>query len=176
MRLEGDTRMSPRNLALTRAAPSNASRSAEIEPPLLEHCQLANCSCRASPPRARNLLLEVAELSLMKAKLILRAMTALWSVCALFQPQHAFAQSDNETTASPSPTVPAGPRPTATVTPLQSTPQPTATVTPLASASPDGTQPQTSNTVAPSPTPTPSPTGTPAQTTNTVAPSPAPTP
>ena len=68
--------------------------------------------------------------------------------------------------------IPAGPRPTATVTPLQTTPAPTATVTPLPVASPDGTQPRTTNTVAPSPTPTPSPTASPAQITNTVTPAP----
>ncbi len=50
-----------------------------------------------------------------------------------------FAQSPDETaTPLPSPAVPAGPRPTATVTPLQSSPEPTATVTPLPSASPAG--------------------------------------
>ena len=88
------------------------------------------------------------------------------------------AQAQNESEASPSPfrgaTIPAGPQPTATVTPLQSSPVPTATVTPLASASPEGTQPQTTNTVAPSPTASASATGTPAQTTNTVPPSPSP--
>ena len=53
----------------------------------------------------------------------------------------------------PSPSIPAGPRPTATVTPLQTTPEPTATVTPLPSASPSGTQPPTTNTITPTPTP-----------------------
>ncbi|MEO8045149.1 MAG: hypothetical protein ABI674_09605 [Spartobacteria bacterium] len=64
------------------------------------------------------------------------------------------ANSPDETaTPIATPSIPAGPRPTATVTPLQETPQPTSTVTPLPSASPAGTQSQTTNTVAPSPTP-----------------------
>ncbi len=84
------------------------------------------------------------------------------------------AQTSTESPTPPSVSIPAGPRPTATVTPLQSSPVPTATVTPLPSAAPAGPQPETTNTVAPSPSPTPSATGTPAQTTNTVAPSPSP--
>ncbi len=70
----------------------------------------------------------------------------------------AAAQSPHDD-ASPlqSPSIPAGPRPTATIAPLQTSPLPTATVTPLPSASPAGTQPQTTNTVAPSPTATPIP-------------------
>lgn len=68
----------------------------------------------------------------------------------------AEAQSPNDAVSPlPSPSIPAGPRPTASVTPLQTTPQPTTTVTPLPSASPSGTQPRTTNTVAPSPTATP---------------------
>ncbi len=68
----------------------------------------------------------------------------------------AEAQTPNEGNSPiPSPSIPAGPRPTATVTPLEASPEPTATVTPLPSASPAGTQPHTANTVAPSPTPTP---------------------
>jgi hypothetical protein len=64
----------------------------------------------------------------------------------------AEAQSPNESvTPLPSASIPAGPRPTATVTPLQTSPQPTATVTPLPSASPAGTQPQTTNTITPPP-------------------------
>ncbi len=66
----------------------------------------------------------------------------------------ALAQSPNEAVSPlPSASIPPGPRPTATVTPLQTSPQPTATVTPLPSASPAGTQPQTTNTVTPTPTP-----------------------
>lgn len=47
--------------------------------------------------------------------------------------------------------IPAGPQPTASISPLQSSPEPTATITPLPSASPNGTQPQTNNTVTPTP-------------------------
>lgn len=65
------------------------------------------------------------------------------------------AQSPTETSPLPSPSIPAGPRSTATVTPLQATPQPTNTVTPLPSGSLAGTQPRTTNTVAPSPSPGP---------------------
>jgi hypothetical protein len=73
---------------------------------------------------------------------------------ALVVAMGAQAQAPNETaTPIPTPSIPAGPRPTATVTPLQETPQPTTTVTPLPSASPAGTQPQTTNTVAFSPSP-----------------------
>jgi hypothetical protein len=60
---------------------------------------------------------------------------------------------DESVSPLPSPSVPAGPRPTATITPVQTSPQPTAAVTPLPSASPDGTQPITTNTVTPTPTP-----------------------
>lgn len=74
---------------------------------------------------------------------------AITSVMLALAASHLLAQL-------PTPSIPAGPRPTATVTPLQSTPVPTATVTPLPSASPSGTQPQTTNTVAPSPSPSPS--------------------
>lgn len=66
----------------------------------------------------------------------------------------SLAQSDVEgATPIPSPSIPAGPRPTATVTPLAASPEPTTAVTPLPSASLSGTQPQTTNTVTPSPTP-----------------------
>ncbi len=66
----------------------------------------------------------------------------------------AAAQSPNDsTTPLPSPSIPAGPQPTATISQVTTTPQPTATVTPLPSASPIGTQPQTTNTVTPSPNP-----------------------
>lgn len=64
------------------------------------------------------------------------------------------AQAPNESAAPlTTPPIPAGPQPTATVTPLQASPSPTVTVTPLPSASPAGTQPVTTNTVAPSPKP-----------------------
>ncbi|MEO5718354.1 MAG: hypothetical protein ABIR29_07255 [Chthoniobacterales bacterium] len=79
-------------------------------------------------------------------------LTALLAVCALATA--AMANLLDETaTPIPTPSIPAGPRPTATIRPLQETPQPTSTVTPLPSASPAGTQPQTTNTVAPSPSP-----------------------
>lgn len=81
-----------------------------------------------------------------------RLLTIVAALCAAMS---LWAQSPNETaTPLPSPPVPAGPRPTATITPLEASPEPTATVTPLPSASPAGTQPQTTNTVAPSPSPT----------------------
>jgi hypothetical protein len=103
----------------------------------------------------------------MNKQTILRLMSALFGVlAAIFLSLTASGQSDL------SPSVPAGPQPTATVTPLQTTPVPTATVTPLPSASPAGTQPQTTNTVTPAPTASPSPTHP--QTTNTVTPSPTP--
>ncbi len=66
------------------------------------------------------------------------------------------AQSPNdEVSPLPSPSIPAGPRPTATISQVTASPQPTVAVTPLPSASPAGTQPIIANTVAPSPTPTP---------------------
>lgn len=75
-------------------------------------------------------------------------------ISALALATGALANSPNETaTPIPTPSIPAGAQPTATVRPLQETPQPTTTVTPLPSASPAGTQPQTTNTVAPSPSP-----------------------
>ncbi len=79
-------------------------------------------------------------------------LAALVAVCAFANSVLADPPAE---TATPIPSIPAGPRPTATVTPLQETPQPTSTVTPLPSASPAGTQPQTTNTVAPSPSPSP---------------------
>jgi hypothetical protein len=87
-----------------------------------------------------------------------------------------FAQSEtpDAITPLPSPSVPAGPRPTATVTPLQTTPVPTVTITPLPSASPLGTQPQTTNTATPTPLPSATPSGTQPRTTNTVTPTPTP--
>ncbi|HEY1582826.1 MAG TPA: hypothetical protein VGF73_07000 [Chthoniobacterales bacterium] len=72
----------------------------------------------------------------------------------IMSPLPARAQSPNDAMKPlPTPSVPAGPRPTATVTPLQASPQPTTTITPLPSASPSGTQPQTTNTMTPSPSP-----------------------
>ncbi|MEO5754197.1 MAG: hypothetical protein ABIR38_05780 [Chthoniobacterales bacterium] len=83
-------------------------------------------------------------------------MKCLTVAAALCAATSLWAESPNETATSlPSPPVPAGPRPTATISPLEASPEPTATVTPLPSASPAGTQPQTSNTIAPSPSPTP---------------------
>ncbi len=65
-----------------------------------------------------------------------------------------YAQSPNDAVSPlPSPSIPAGPRPTATISQVTASPQPTVVVTPLPSASPAGTQPRTTNTVAPSPTP-----------------------
>jgi hypothetical protein len=64
------------------------------------------------------------------------------------------AQQPNDSASPlPSPSIPAGPRPTASVSQVTASPQPTQIVTPLPSASPHGTQPRTTNTVAPSPTP-----------------------
>ncbi|MGI8438024.1 MAG: hypothetical protein ACR2NX_14190 [Chthoniobacterales bacterium] len=68
----------------------------------------------------------------------------------------AAAQSPNDAASPlPSPSIPAGPQPTATINQVTASPQPTAVVTPLPSASPAGTQPRVENTVAPSPTPAP---------------------
>jgi hypothetical protein len=63
------------------------------------------------------------------------------TIAALALVTVALAESPNDiATPIPSPTIPAGPQPTATVTPLQTTPQPTATITPLPSATPSGIQ------------------------------------
>lgn len=68
------------------------------------------------------------------------------------------AQTPNDAVSPlPSPSIPAGPRPTATISQVTASPQPTVVVTPLPNASPSGTQPRTTNTVAPSPTATPTP-------------------
>lgn len=114
-----------------------------------------------------------------KTKITLKATAAAVSatIAALLIGPSATGQTDEEATPSvlSSSKVPAGPLPTATVTPLQTTPVPTATVKPLPSASPDGTQPQTTSTATPSATPTPD--GTePPRTTNTVTPAPTQTP
>ncbi len=91
----------------------------------------------------------------MKKQNIVGIAVALLGLLALVKFGDIVLAQDEGISPLPSPSVPAGPRPTATVTPLEATPQPTETITPLPSASPSGTQPQTTNTVTPTPTATP---------------------